>query len=145
GVRRPRRAGSRPASRDSSPGCGTPSTAADRAAARGCEARGPDGRDRDARGPDARPPDARPPVFLAPAGALAGDVIGLSGPDGRRGAAVRRLVAGERADVTDGAGRLTECVVTQAGGGVLHLAVRPRRVEPPADPAVAVVQALPKG
>jgi 16S rRNA (uracil1498-N3)-methyltransferase len=47
--------------------------------------------------------------------------------------------------VTDGAGRVAECTVTRAGGGVLRLAVRSRRVEPPADPAVIVVQALPKG
>ena len=72
-------------------------------------------------------------------------MIVLSGPEGRHGATVRRLAPGERADVTDGAGHLAECVVTQAGGGVLHLAVRSRRVEPPADPAVVVVQALPKG
>src|SRR5207248_9200521 len=61
------------------------------------------------------------------------------------GATVRRLGPGERADVTDGAGNLAECVVTQARGGALHLAVRSRWVEPPADPAVVVVQALPKG
>jgi 16S rRNA (uracil1498-N3)-methyltransferase len=47
--------------------------------------------------------------------------------------------------VTDGAGQVAECVVTQASGGVLHLAVRSRRVAPPADPALTVVQALPKG
>jgi 16S rRNA (uracil1498-N3)-methyltransferase len=47
--------------------------------------------------------------------------------------------------VTDGAGQVAECTVTRAGGGVLQLAVRSRRVEPPADPAVVVVQALPKG
>ena len=72
-------------------------------------------------------------------------MIVLSGPEGRHGATVRRLAPGERADVTDGAGNLAECVVTQAGDGVLHLAVRSRRVQPPADPAVVVVQALPKG
>jgi 16S rRNA (uracil1498-N3)-methyltransferase len=37
------------------------------------------------------------------------------------------------------------CIVTQAGGGELHLAVRSRRTVPPADPALTVVQALPKG
>jgi 16S rRNA (uracil1498-N3)-methyltransferase len=58
---------------------------------------------------------------------------------------VRRLAPGERADVTDGAGQLAECVVTQASGGVLHLAVRSRRVAPPPDPALTVMQALPKG
>ena len=72
-------------------------------------------------------------------------MIVLSGPEGRHGATVRRLAPGERADVTDGAGNLAVCVVTQAGDGVLHLAVRSRRVQPPADPAVVVVQALPKG
>jgi len=111
------------------------STAADREATPG---RGEQGRGEQS-------PDARPPVFLAPGGDLAGDVIVLSGPEGRHGATVRRLAPGERADVTDGAGNLAECVVTQAGGSVLHLAVRSRRVEPPADPAVVVVQALPKG
>jgi 16S rRNA (uracil1498-N3)-methyltransferase len=72
-------------------------------------------------------------------------VIVLSGPEGRHGATVRRLARGERADVTDGAGQVAECVVTQARGGVLYLAVRSRRAEPPADPALVVVQALPKG
>jgi 16S rRNA (uracil1498-N3)-methyltransferase len=72
-------------------------------------------------------------------------VIVLSGPEGRHGATVRRLVPGERADVTDGAGRVAECIVTGASGGELHLAVRSRRVVPPADPALTVVQALPKG
>jgi 16S rRNA (uracil1498-N3)-methyltransferase len=129
----------------SSPGCGTRSTAADRAAAPGCETRSEEttGREAPDRGEQGR--DARPPVFLAPAGELGGDVIVLSGPEGRHGATVRRLTPGERADVTDGAGNLAECVVTQTGGGVLHLAVRSRRVAPPADPAVVVVQALPKG
>jgi 16S rRNA (uracil1498-N3)-methyltransferase len=129
----------------SSPGCGTRSTAADRAAAPGCETRSEEttGREAPDRGEQGR--DARPPVFLAPAGELGGDVIVLSGPEGRHGATVRRLTPGERVDVTDGAGNLAECVVTQAGGGMLHLAVRSRRVEPPADPAVVVVQALPKG
>jgi 16S rRNA (uracil1498-N3)-methyltransferase len=47
--------------------------------------------------------------------------------------------------VTDGAGQVAGCIVTQASGGELHLAVRSRRVVPPADPALAVVQALPKG
>ena len=69
----------------------------------------------------------------------------LSGPEGRHGATVRRLAPGERADVTDGAGQVAECVVTRASSGVLHLAVRSRRVEPPADPTVTAVQALPKG
>jgi len=72
-------------------------------------------------------------------------VIILTGPEGRHGATVRRLEPGERADVTDGSGQVAECVVTRAGSGELHLAVRARRAEPAPDPAVVVVQALPKG
>jgi 16S rRNA (uracil1498-N3)-methyltransferase len=121
------------------------STAADRAATHGCETRARETRARETPDRCEQGRDARPPVFFAPAGDLASDVIVLSGPEGRHGATVRRLAPGERADVTDGAGHLAECVVTQAGDGLLHLAVRSRRVEPPADPAVVVVQALPKG
>ncbi len=102
-----------------------PSTAADRPAAPG--------------------PDARPPLFAAAPGELAGDVIVLSGAEGRHAATVRRLAPGERVDVTDGAGQLAECVVTQARPGVLRLAVQARRAQPPAAPALVVVQALAKG
>ncbi len=89
-------------------------------------------------------PDARPPVFVAAAGELTGDVIVLSGPEGRHAATVRRITPGERVDVTDGAGGIAECVVTHARPGVLELAVCGRRVQPPPDPVVVVVQALPK-
>ena len=54
----------------------------------------------------------QPPVFLADRAALGSDVVLLSGPEGRHAATVRRLRPGERADVTDGAGLVTECVVT---------------------------------
>ena len=79
--------------------------------------------------PAAAGPDARPPLFVAAPGELAGDVIVLSGAEGRHAATVRRLAPGERADVTDGAGQLAECVVTQARPGVLRLAVQARRVQ----------------
>src|SRR5215467_13507003 len=123
GPRRPRRAGSRPASRASSPGSGMPSTAADRAAG----------------------PGSRPPVFLSDPAALAADVVVLDGPEGRHAAMVRRLGAGERADLTDGAGLVAECVVTAARASTLELRVLARRSEPRPDPALVVVQALPKG
>ncbi len=90
-------------------------------------------------------PDARPPLFVAAPGELAGDVVMLSGAEGRHAATVRRLAPGERVDVTDGAGQLAECVVTQARPGVLRLAVQARRVQPSAAPALVVVQALAKG
>src|SRR6516164_6818659 len=123
GARKPRRAGSPPASRGSSPGCGMPSTAADRAAG----------------------PDSRPPVFLSDPAALAADVVVLDGPEGRHAATVRRLGVGERADLTDGAGLVAECVVTAAAPGALELSVLARRREPRPDPALVVAQALPKG
>lgn len=89
--------------------------------------------------------DARPPVFVAGPDGLAGDVIVLSGPEGRHAATVRRITPGQRVDVTDGAGAIAECIVTRARSGELELEVRSRRVQPPPDPAVVVVQALPKG
>jgi 16S rRNA (uracil1498-N3)-methyltransferase len=48
-------------------------------------------------------------------------------------------------DLTDGQGQLAECVVTRAQRGQLELAVRHRTVLPAPDPALAVVQAVPKG
>jgi 16S rRNA (uracil1498-N3)-methyltransferase len=58
---------------------------------------------------------------------------------------VRRLAAGERADVTDGRGTVAECVVTGAGRGQLVLTVVTRRAEVAPDPRIVVVQAIPKG
>src|SRR6266851_2063203 len=60
-----------------------------------------------------------PPVFLATATDLAGDVIVLSGAEGRHAATVRRLAVGERVDVADGAGTIAECVVTATQRGEL--------------------------
>jgi 16S rRNA (uracil1498-N3)-methyltransferase len=90
-------------------------------------------------------PDSRPPVFLSDAAALAADVVVLDGPEGRHAATVRRLGVGERADLTDGAGLVAECVVTATTPGALELSVLARRREPRPDPALVVAQALPKG
>jgi 16S rRNA (uracil1498-N3)-methyltransferase len=69
----------------------------------------------------------------------------LSGQEGRHAATVRRLVPGEQAYLTDGAGTMARCVVTDAGPGELVLTVLSRQTEPRPDPSVAVVQAIPKG
>jgi 16S rRNA (uracil1498-N3)-methyltransferase len=69
----------------------------------------------------------------------------LRGQEGRHASTVRRLAPGERADVTDGSGLVAECVVTAAKPGELELAVFDRRSEPRPEPAVAVLQAIPKG
>jgi 16S rRNA (uracil1498-N3)-methyltransferase len=85
------------------------------------------------------------PVFLAEGSVLEADRIVLDGPEGRHAAAVRRLRAGERADLTDGAGLLVECVVVSAGRDSLVLEAVDRRRDPVPDPRLVVVQALPKG
>ncbi len=89
--------------------------------------------------------NTRPPVFLASRADLERGSIVLSGAEGRHAATVRRLSAGERADVTDGAGTVAECVVTGVRPGVIELAVLATRAEPAAEPRIVVVQAIPKG
>jgi 16S rRNA (uracil1498-N3)-methyltransferase len=57
---------------------------------------------------------------------------------------VRRLVPGEQAFLTDGAGRVAQCVVAVVRPGELELTVVARHDEPRPDPRVVVVQAIPK-
>ncbi|HEU5354662.1 MAG TPA: 16S rRNA (uracil(1498)-N(3))-methyltransferase [Actinocrinis sp.] len=88
------------------------------------------------------------PVFRVEAEKLSGSTIRLDGPEGRHAALVRRLRPGERLDLTDGAGRLAECVVRSVGGSgnpVLDLDVLERRSVPRPQPSITVVQALAKG
>jgi 16S rRNA (uracil1498-N3)-methyltransferase len=88
---------------------------------------------------------ATPPVFLADTAELERGSITLTGAEGRHAATVRRLSAGERADVTDGAGTIAECTVTRTGPGEIELAVLSKRTIPAAEPRIVVVQAIPKG
>jgi 16S rRNA (uracil1498-N3)-methyltransferase len=90
-------------------------------------------------------PAAGPPVFLVPPGDLTAGVITLTGPEGHHAAAVRRLRAGERADVSDGAGSLAEGVVTGTGKDYVTLDIRALHTVPPPQPRLTVAQALPKG
>jgi 16S rRNA (uracil1498-N3)-methyltransferase len=69
----------------------------------------------------------------------------LRGAEGWHAATVRRLSVGERADVTNGAGTVAECVVTGIGPGVIEFEVLAKRAAPPGQPRVVVVQAIPKG
>ena len=117
------------------------------------------------------------PVFiltidtLEPAGAaaraVAGDVLTLTGPEARHAVSVRRLRAGERVDLVDGAGLRLVCEAAVPGsdgvgdrpdrsvrpdrprrsGGPDRLSVRVlERVEEPEPPVrLALVQALAKG
>ena len=82
---------------------------------------------------------------MAAAADLAGDRLTLRGQEGRHASTVRRLTAGERADLTDGAGMVAECVVDAARPGELELTVLSRRTEPRPRPQLVVLQAIPKG
>ena len=88
---------------------------------------------------------AGPPVFLVRPGSLDAEVVTLSGPEGHHAAAVRRLRPGERADVSDGAGTLAECVVTDVGKDCVTLDVRAVYTVPPPRPRLVVAQSLAKG
>lgn len=88
---------------------------------------------------------AGPPLFLVPPGDLSTEIVTLSGPEGHHAAAVRRLRAGERADVSDGAGTLAECVVASVARDLVTLSVRTVHEVPAAEPRITVVQALAKG
>jgi 16S rRNA (uracil1498-N3)-methyltransferase len=87
----------------------------------------------------------RPALFLTDHASLERDEVTLSGAEGRHASTVRRLRPGERVDLADGAGLLAECVVTATGPGLLELTVLRRQIDPPPQPAICVVQALPKG
>ncbi|MBP2702690.1 16S rRNA (uracil(1498)-N(3))-methyltransferase [Microbispora sp. RL4-1S] len=85
------------------------------------------------------------PVFLADAAVLAADRPVLDGPEGRHAAAVRRLRPGERVDLTDGAGRVAECVVAAAGKDSITAEVLRRFEVARPSPRLVVVQGIPKG
>lgn len=85
------------------------------------------------------------PVFLSDLTGLDGDGIVLDGPEGRHAAAVRRLRAGERIDLTDGAGQVAECVVVEVARDSLSAEVLRRYDVPMPQPRLVVVQGLPKG
>ncbi|MDT0391407.1 16S rRNA (uracil(1498)-N(3))-methyltransferase [Streptomyces dubilierae] len=70
----------------------------------------------------------------------------LDGPEGRHAVSVKRLRPGEDVILTDGAGRWADCVVLDTEGKD-RLIVQLDSVgeEPPEQPRLTVVQALPKG
>lgn len=76
---------------------------------------------------------------------LAGDVVRLSGPEGRHAATVRRVQVGEAVDLADGRGTRARCTVLALGHDTVDLRVRERVVEPPPTPWLAVAQGIAKG
>ena len=85
-----------------------------------------------------------PPLFLLDRLPGAGEFL-LDGDEGRHGARVLRLRAGEQVLVADGLGALLDCEVIGVEAAALRLRVRAARSEPVPRPRLVVVQALPKG
>ncbi|MFD7699765.1 16S rRNA (uracil(1498)-N(3))-methyltransferase [Streptomyces caelestis] len=70
----------------------------------------------------------------------------LDGPEGRHAVSVKRMRAGEDVVLTDGAGRWADCVVLGTEGkDRLIVQLDSVSEEPPEEPRLTVVQALPKG
>jgi 16S rRNA (uracil1498-N3)-methyltransferase len=79
------------------------------------------------------------------AGASAGSEVVLDGPEGRHGATVKRIGAGEQVLLTDGVGHRATAVVEGVGLGVLRLRLQAIALEPQPDSRFVLVQALAKG
>ncbi|OBB26779.1 16S rRNA (uracil(1498)-N(3))-methyltransferase [Mycolicibacterium elephantis] len=73
-----------------------------------------------------------------------GGLAVVDGDEGFHAANVRRIRAGERLDLGDGAGEMAHCLVEETGKARLTARVLDRRSVAPASPTVTVVQALPK-
>jgi 16S rRNA (uracil1498-N3)-methyltransferase len=87
------------------------------------------------------------PVFLhaGVAGASAGDAVELAGDEGRHAVVVKRVRAGERIGLTDGAGTTVACTVTSTSRAALVATVESATHAERELPRVVVVQAIPKG
>jgi 16S rRNA (uracil1498-N3)-methyltransferase len=88
------------------------------------------------------------PLFFGPEDAVRAATSGgrfvLGGDEGRHASLVRRLTAGERIDVTDGAGYRLEGVIVAVGTGTVELSVVAAGQEPPPAHRLVLVQALAK-
>ena len=73
-------------------------------------------------------------------------MVRVDGPEGRHAATVRRIGVGERVALVDGQGRRADGTVSIVDGKqAIEVAVETLTLEEPAEPRIAVVQALPKG
>ncbi|MET8997515.1 16S rRNA (uracil(1498)-N(3))-methyltransferase [Amycolatopsis sp. Hca4] len=92
-------------------------------------------------------PETTLPVFLAASVPASGRAV-LDGEEARHAATVRRLRAGERLVLSDGAGAMARCVVESVQAGrdpLLTLSVESAWSEEPPALRVLVAQALAKG
>jgi 16S rRNA (uracil1498-N3)-methyltransferase len=87
------------------------------------------------------------PLHLVPslAGVRAGDAVTVEGDEAHHAVAVRRLRVGEAVLLTDGAGTMLTGSVLGTGKRMLEVRAETVEAHPPPQPAVTVVQALPKG
>jgi 16S rRNA (uracil1498-N3)-methyltransferase len=87
------------------------------------------------------------PVHLVPslAGVGVGDPVVVEGDEAHHAVAVRRLRVGESVVLTDGAGTSVVGEVASTGKRIFTVTVASVSVDPAPDPAVDVVQAIPKG
>ena len=87
------------------------------------------------------------PVHLVPslAGVAEGSAVTVEGDEAHHAVAVRRLRVGESVVLTDGAGTSVVGEVSATGTRVFEVVVSSVSTVPAPDPAVTVVQALPKG
>ncbi|MFN8169960.1 MAG: 16S rRNA (uracil(1498)-N(3))-methyltransferase [Candidatus Nanopelagicales bacterium] len=89
------------------------------------------------------------PFFLVPLDDLrthVGDVVSITGPDGRHAATVKRLAVGEDVLVGDGAGHVVEGTVAEVvGRDRVDVRVTAYAEVPAPSPRLVVVQALAKG
>jgi 16S rRNA (uracil1498-N3)-methyltransferase len=87
------------------------------------------------------------PLHLVPslAGVRAGDQVSVEGDEAHHAVAVRRLRVGESVVLTDGAGTSLTGSVASTGKRVVAVQALSVETHPEPQPAVVVVQALPKG
>src|ERR1039458_9245261 len=89
------------------------------------------------------------PLFFVSADQMAGSSPGseliLDGPEGRHGATVKRIGAGEQVLLTDGLGHAAEAVVDGVGVGLLRLRLTAISQDRAPNPRFVLIQALAKG
>lgn len=87
------------------------------------------------------------PVHLAPTlvDVTPGSTVAVEGDEAHHAVAVRRLRVGEQVVLTDGRGRSATGSVSSTGKRVFEVLVSEVTASPRPDPAVTVVQAIPKG
>ncbi len=87
------------------------------------------------------------PLHLVPtlAGVRAGDVVTVEGDEAHHAVAVRRLRIGESVVLSDGAGASLTGSVASTGKRVFTVEATSVEIHPEPQPAITVVQALPKG